>query len=213
VKMAKQKRDAKLTKANILKAAIELFSIKSFDATTVDDIAVHCNVNKAMIYYYYKNKAGLYEQAMVTLMEDIYNDIYIEYKKSKTALEGLKAFVTTYSLYAKKHPYFPALLLRELSNSGAHLPELMFFKMRKIFFLLSEILEKGVKDGIFYDVKPMIIHFMIIGTINLMITTTSIREKAMNLEDLNVDTCSKCDTQEIANYVYEKIKIMLEKKV
>ncbi len=59
----------------------------------------------------------------------------------------------------------------------------------------------------------MIIHFMIIGTINLMMTTTPIREKAMNLEDLNIDTCSKCDTQEIANYVYEKIKIMLEKKV
>jgi len=211
--MAKLKRDAQLTKSNILKVAMELFSIKGFDATTVDDIAASCSVNKAMIYYYYKNKSGLYEEVMVTLMENIYNHIYAEYKKSSTAIDGLKVFVLTYSIYAKKNPYFPALLLRELSNSGAKLPELMFLKMRKIFSLLNEILDKGVKDGSFFDVKPMIIHFMIMGTINLMVTTKPIREKAMSLEDLDIDTCSTCTEEEIAEYVYAKVKIMLEKKI
>lgn len=211
--MVKSKRDAQLTKANILKSAMKLFSIKGFDATTVDDIAATCSVNKAMVYYYYKNKSGLYEQVMVTLMEDIYNDIFLEYKKSSSSMDALKAFILTYAQYAKKHPYFPALLLRELSNSGAHLPELMFFKMRKIFSLLSEILDKGIKDGSFFDVKPMIIHFMIVGTINLMMSTKPIRQKAKDLEDLDIDTCSTCSEEDIAEYVYEKIKIMLEKKI
>jgi AcrR family transcriptional regulator len=94
--MSKQKRDSEVTKTNILKTSMELFSVKGFDATTVDDIAVKSNINKAMIYYYYKNKAGLYEQVMSVLMENIYIDINKEYQKSSTATEGLKAFILTY---------------------------------------------------------------------------------------------------------------------
>ena len=51
------------------------------------------------------------------------------------------------------------------------------------------------------------------GTINLMMTTKPIREKAMSLEDLDIDTCSTCTEEEIAEYVYKKVKIMLEKKI
>jgi len=206
--MPKQKRNAALTKARILKTSMELFSVKGFDATTVDDIATKSNINKAMVYYYYKNKAGLYEQVMSVLMENIYLDIHQEYQNSTTAIDGLKAFVITYGKYAQKHPYFPSLLLKELSNNGAQLPQKMFFKMRKIFSLLSSILKKGVDDGLFFEVKPMMVHFMIIGTINLMVTTTPLRQIAQEYED--VDTCATCSTEEISEYVFEKIKRMLE---
>ena len=211
--MPKQKRDAELTKRKILQTSMKLFSFKGFDATTVDDIASKSNINKAMVYYYYKNKAGLYEQVMSVLMENIYLDIDKEYKKSITAKDALKAFIMTYGKYAQKHPYFPSLLLRELSNSGAKLPEKMFFKMRRIFLLLSEILKKGVDDGVFFDVKPMMVHFMIMGTINLMITTQPMRIKATKLGDIDIDTCSACSVEEISEYVYEKVKLMLEKSL
>lgn len=208
--MSKIKRDAKATKANILQQAMRLFSVKGFDATTVDDIANESDINKAMVYYYYKSKSGLYEEVMNVLMEDIYTDIYKEYKKSKTAQDGLKAFVMTYGKYAQKHPYFPSLLLRELSNSGAHLPETMFIKMRKIFSLLSEILKEGEEEGLFLNVKPMMVHFMIMGTINLMITTKPMRTRVMQMKDIDVDTCAQCTEEDISLYVYEKIKLMLE---
>ena len=209
--MPKQKRNAALTKARILKTSMELFSVKGFDATTVDDIATKSNINKAMVYYYYKNKAGLYEQVMSVLMENIYLDIHQEYQNSTTAIDGLKAFVITYGKYAQKHPYFPSLLLKELSNNGAQLPEKMFFKMRKIFSLLSSILKKGVDDGLFFEVKPMMVHFMIMGTINLMITTQPMREKAIELEDITIDTCPACSVEEISEYVFKKVRQMLEK--
>jgi AcrR family transcriptional regulator len=38
----------------IIKAAIQLFSQKGYDATRVNDIASTANVNKALIYYYLK---------------------------------------------------------------------------------------------------------------------------------------------------------------
>ena len=73
--MAKQKRDAEATKAKILASAIALFSKNGFDATTGDDIAKESGVNKALIYYYFKNKAGLYETVMSGLFDAIYEEV------------------------------------------------------------------------------------------------------------------------------------------
>jgi len=60
-------------------------------------------------------------------------------------------------------------------------------------------------------VKPMIIHFMIVGTINLMMTTKSMRVKALEMKDIDIDTCPSCSVDEISEYVYKKIQLMLEK--
>ena len=204
-----KKRDAKLTKQKIITEARELFSKKGFDATTVDDIAKSSGVNKALIYYYFKNKSGLYSEVMSNLFDTIYYEVTEAQKQSTSVEDELAVFIETYAQYANRHIYFPALLLRELSDSGAHLPEVMFASMRKVFMLLSEILKKGEKEGVFRESIPMIIHFMIIGSINLMVTTDPLRKKAMQI-DQEVDTCNGCSVDEISTYVFQTIKKSLE---
>jgi AcrR family transcriptional regulator len=206
-----KKRDAKATKKKIIKEAKLLFSKKGFDATTIDDIASACGVNKALIYYYFQNKSGLYSEVMSGLFDAIYDEVKAAQKTCNTTLEELEVFVKTYAHYADNQPYFPALLLRELSDSGAHLPEIMFASMRKVYTLLSTILKKGEQEGIFSSALPMITHFMIIGGINLMITTQNLRKKAMQVDE-NVDTCYSCSVDEIADYVFHTIKKSLEVK-
>ena len=207
--MAKQKRDAEATKAKIIEKAIALFSKNGYDATTADDIAHACGINKAMIFYYYKNKAGLYEAVMEHVLSNIYKEIVAIEKCCVSPLADLEAFIRTYAKYSEKHPYLPALVLRELSDSGAHLPEMMFASLRRLFTLLSKILREGESEGVFHNVEPMIVHFMIVGTINLLITTHPLRKKVtMMQEELN--TCSDCDMDYIAHYIFEKIKLMLE---
>ena len=203
--MAKQKRDAKATKAKILTNARILFSKQGFDATTVDDIAAESGVNKALVYYYFKNKSGLYADVMSGLFDAIYDAILEGEKECKNAVEELEVFIKSYASYAYKNPYFPALLLRELSDSGAHVPEMMFVSMRRVFVLLSDILKRGESQKVFTQSIPMVVHFMIIGSINLMITTDSLRKQAIKL-DGNIDTCGGCLENEVATYVYETMK-------
>lgn len=207
--MAKQKRDAQATQAKIIKNSIELFSKNGFDATTIDMIADSCSVNKALLYYYYKNKTGLYEAVMEHVLTSIYDDIKNEKKCCDNVLGELKAFITTFASHMESHPYLPGLMLRELSDSGAHLPEMMFAGMRRLFGLLSDILERGEQEGVFKNVVPMIVHFMITGTINLLLTTQPLREKAQKMEDA-LDTCAECSMDEIAEYIFTKIKLLLE---
>lgn len=209
--MRKQKRDAEATKARIIKEAITLFSKNGFDATTVDEIAKESEVNKALIYYYFKNKAGLYEEIMSTLFDSIYTQVVGSEKCCESITSELRAFIETYANYAQKHPYFPALLLRELSDSGAHLPEMMFASMRRLFLLLSDILRRGEEAGVFKKSIPMVLHFMIIGSLNLLVTTQPLRTKAMQM-DSTVDTCSECSMDEMAQYIFNTLKTALEVK-
>jgi len=55
----------------------------------------------------------------------------------------------------------------------------------------------------------MVIHFMIVGSLSLMVTTKPLIEKAMILDE-NIDTCNGCSSDEIAKYVFDNIKKSLE---
>ena len=206
--MAKQKRDSEATKAKIIGNAMHLFSKDGFDATTVDKVAQKSGVNKALLYYYYKNKAGLYEAVMSEILTSIHHKILESEKCCKSSFGALKTFIARYTRYTQKHPYFPALLLRELSDGGRNLPDVMFTNMRCLFKLLSDTLKDGEKKGIFHNVTPMIIYFMIVGTLNLLVTTKSLRARAEEIDE--IDTCSKCSIDEISDYIFQKTKLMLE---
>jgi len=57
-------------KERIIKASIELFSQKGYDATRVNDIASAANVNKALIYYYFKNKQDILDFMVRSLLNN-----------------------------------------------------------------------------------------------------------------------------------------------
>ncbi|MCX7725276.1 MAG: TetR/AcrR family transcriptional regulator [Chitinispirillaceae bacterium] len=79
------KRDSAVTRAKILIEAERLFSEKGFDATSVDEIAKKSNVNKALIYYYFKSKDDILEalfssavKEIISMIEEIFEDFSLE---------------------------------------------------------------------------------------------------------------------------------------
>jgi len=201
-----QKRDAKASKESIVQNAIKLFSKKGYAGTSMDELASLCNLNKAMIFYYFKNKKGLYEAVMQEILEEIYSTIVNKNKKFDSALDEIEEFIKVYAKFACSHPYLPSLLLKELSDSGAVIPEVLFSSMRKLFAHFSDILKRGgYKDEI-----PMVLYFMILGSLNLIVTTKQLRQKAAQLDDIEVDTCAECSIDEISEYLSKKIKLMLK---
>jgi AcrR family transcriptional regulator len=204
-----QKRNAKLSKQLILTHAKELFSQKGYAATSMDELAERCGLNKAMVFYYFKSKKGLYEFVMCEVLVEIQETISEENKKHSTPREELEGFIRTYAKYANDHAYLPSLLLRELSDSGAVVPDMLFISMRQLFALFSDILERGERKGCFVKTVPMILYFMVLGTFNLMITTKKLRERATKMDDIEVDTCASCDIEMIADEVVQKLFRML----
>ena len=205
-----KKRNAKKSKKLILDCATELFSKKGYSRTSMDELAAMCDLNKAMIFYYYNSKQGLYEAVIVEVLDEIYKTIVEGNENHKTPSQELEGFIKTYALFAFSHPYLPALLLKELSDSGSQIPKTLFAHMKKLYVLFMDIMSRGVERSCFVDVIPMIIYFMILGTLNLMVTTKPIRINAYEVED--IDTCALCDVDLISHYVFKKIQKMLKEQ-
>ena len=205
-----KRRNAQKSKKLILKCATELFSKKGYSRTSMDELATLCDLNKAMIFYYYDSKRGLYEAVIVEVLDEIYDTIIGENENHKTPSQELESFIKTYAMFASTHPYLPALLLKELSDSGSQIPETFFAHMKKLYMLFIDIMSRGVQKKCFNDVIPIIIYFMILGTLNLMVTTKPIRVKAQEVDE--IDACATCDMDLISHYVFEKIEKMLKDK-
>ncbi len=205
-----KRRNAKKSKKLILDSATKLFSKKGYSRTSMDELATMCDLNKAMIFYYYKSKQGLYEAVIVEVLDEIYKNISKDSEICKTPSQELESFIKTYASFAFSHPYLPALLLKELSDSGSQIPETLFMHMKKLYKLFMDIMSRGVDRDCFVDVIPMIVYFMILGTLNLMVTTKSLRVNAEKSEE--IDTCALCDVDLISDYVFKKIQKMLKEQ-
>ncbi|AQQ52182.1 TetR/AcrR family transcriptional regulator [Planococcus lenghuensis] len=59
------------TKELILRAATGLFLSNGYQDVSVDDVADKCDVTKATVYYYFGNKAALFTETMIQMMDRI----------------------------------------------------------------------------------------------------------------------------------------------
>ncbi len=203
-----RQRDAVKTKNIIISSAMALFAKKGFDGVSVDLIANEAKINKAMIYYYFKNKAKLYEVVINTVLDEIYEQIVLKTKDAVKPKDELKIFIETFVKFAWNNPYLSSLMLAELGNGAKNLPDNVFVGLRKIFSLLSDILKRGEESGCFYGVEPIIIHFMITGTINLFICTRGLRKRVS--KEFGYSVCNSCKEEELSSYIYEKVVKMLK---
>lgn len=65
------KKQGKAARQRILSTAEKLFSQKGYDATSVDEIAQKARVNKALIYYYFKNKEAIKKILFNNIIDDV----------------------------------------------------------------------------------------------------------------------------------------------
>jgi len=65
--MRRTKEEAAITRANLLKTALSVFSAKGYAAATLDDVAKAAKVTRGAIYWHFKSKADLYN----TLIQEL----------------------------------------------------------------------------------------------------------------------------------------------
>lgn len=148
-----QMRDAELTKAAILDAAEEEFAQNGLLGARTEAIASRTGVTKAMLYYYYDSKEGLYEavlQRAFTERIKMANQIRLE---GQTPLALLKQFLEQLLRSSGINPNLPAILFYEaMQNKGKYYKQVGILS---IYGVLISILESGVKDGSFRKLDPL----------------------------------------------------------
>jgi hypothetical protein len=116
----------------------------------------------------------------------------------------LKQFIQTIAGMVDQHPELAAIMLREQASGGKHFPEMVAQDLARILGILTEIIDDGVRSGIFIKTVPLIVHMMILGAIVFFKMTAPIRTKLAPL----VDTFDEMNTK-VSGQVATEIEMLI----
>ena len=121
--MAKKTRTAVRpdTRTAIFAAAATSFSSRGFDGVAVDDIAEAAQVNKAMIYYHFADKLALYRAVVSDMLATLGETGTAIADSDQSPQAKLDQFIANFMTNAEARPWFPTMMLREISEGAPHL--------------------------------------------------------------------------------------------
>ncbi|MDR6368959.1 AcrR family transcriptional regulator [Chryseobacterium bernardetii] len=153
---------------NILFAAEKLFAEKGFEGTSTREIAKDANVNISMISYYFGSKEKLYEKLVEYRMNE--GQFFSKDLLGRTDInewQKIERVIDQFSYKIRTQKCFYRIMQREqLHTKNPQIVE--FLKQTKMGFLsmYSQILESGLKNGIFTKNPPIyLLHSTVSGTL------------------------------------------------
>jgi AcrR family transcriptional regulator len=148
-----ERRDPEATRRNILEMATEEFADKGFSGARVDDIAARTNTSKRMIYYYFRDKEGLF----VAVLEQAYGRIRqieatlkLDHLEPESALRTLVGFTFDYQ---NANEPFIRLVMVENIHKGVHLAGSGNIEELNVpaIATVRDIYRRGRSSGVFRD--------------------------------------------------------------
>lgn len=131
-----------LRKESILEVATEEFSKYGYDAVSMNSLAAKLDINKATIYYHFKDKKSLYREVAQYILEDGYTDIEkilsLKIAPKEIFIKYIQVLIKRYD----KRPYIISFVLREVANFGANIDKQLAPYVDKEILYLEKVLQK-----------------------------------------------------------------------
>ncbi|HKW18294.1 MAG TPA: TetR/AcrR family transcriptional regulator [Terriglobales bacterium] len=165
------------SRAAILKAAVKEFAREGVAGARTDAIARSARVNKALLYYYFKDKESLYQAVLDDVFSGVRSAIHNALSKDLSPRERLKAYICAHFDYIASHPLYHRLVHAEFLRAGrdpSRLQRVAKQYFRPVFSELVALLQEGERSGDFRGVNPL--HFIpsMISVIVFYFTTAPI---------------------------------------
>jgi TetR/AcrR family transcriptional regulator len=173
----RERRDPAATREALLRAGEELFSARGFDGVAIEEIAQRAGVNKALISYHFRGKRGLYAAVLGSTFAEIAARLESIEAGASDAAEALRGILQAFARVARERPGFPTLFLREVLSTGIE-PEVLPYLLR-IVGVSRRLTARGVREGLFRRVDPLLLHFALVGSIVFFFSTERARQRAV----------------------------------
>jgi TetR/AcrR family transcriptional regulator len=173
-------RNPGATRDALLAAGTALFAEHGFDGVSVDAIARRAGVNKAMINYHFGGKRRLYLAIFASTFAEIVERVDRLRGTSRPPAELLREFVAIFAdMAVHRRPNFPAMLLREVLAGGRRVEAEILPRILAIFTAVREIVERGVREGSFRPVDPVLTHLALMGSLTFFFATGPFRNRVI----------------------------------
>src|SRR5271163_2913938 len=146
------------SRAAILKAAVAEFAEHGIAGARTDAIARAARVNKALLYYYFKDKDALYEAVLDHVFSGLRAKVMPVLESKLSPREKMLQYLGTYFDYIAANPRFPRVVQGEWARSGAGAARMQRIAkeyFHPIFEKLVGVLREGIAAGDFRNVNPM----------------------------------------------------------
>jgi TetR/AcrR family transcriptional regulator len=159
------------TRAAILKAALEEFSHEGVTGARTEEIARRAGVNKALLYYYFKDKDGLYVAALEQVFSGLHERVMAVLNRSELPpRDRLLLYAQTHFDYIASAPVYPRLVQREFMRSTGRTlspaaSTIMEIHGKPLYSRLEKLIDEGISSGDFRRVDPVQTVTSILGII------------------------------------------------
>jgi len=150
------------SRASILQAAAHEFAAHGVAGARTDAIAREARVNKALLYYYFKDKETLYGAVLDDAFSGLKNAVFQVLDSELPPREKIMAYAGAYFDFIASNQLYPRLMQREMMRAreghSPHIEKVIKTYIRPIFARVSEVLREGIAKGEFRAVNP--VHFV-----------------------------------------------------
>ena len=150
------------SRAAILRAAAEEFAAHGIAGARTEAIAREARVNKALLYYYFKDKETLYGAVLDNAFSGLKATVFRVLDSDLPPREKIMTYVGTYFDFIASNQVYPKLMQREMMRAreghSPHIEKLVKNYFQPIYARVGELLRQGIAEGEFRKIDPA--HFI-----------------------------------------------------
>jgi AcrR family transcriptional regulator len=154
----------------ILAVAARLFAEKGYSNVSIRDVCREAKTSAPMIYYYFKDKKGLFRAAVsekLSLRQFISR--LRETSESNEVPKAVGSFVKAYLSAFPEAAFDPGLYLRETAKLDNRSAEVVSRQLDEVETIATSLVRRGVRSGEFRGVKVEEAADCLIGMLNHVI--------------------------------------------
>ena len=141
--------DSTETRAAILKAAEQVYAEHGLAGARTDAIAAAAGVNKALLYYYFESKEGLYQAVVGSQVREFQQRAHEVLSAKGPAGPILLRYVSYHFDFIGTHPHYPHIFQRMMMEGDRGLERMIREHSIPLKKLLVALLGRGMKSGEF----------------------------------------------------------------
>jgi TetR/AcrR family transcriptional regulator len=150
------------SRAAILQAAIDEFAEHGIAGARTDAIARAARVNKALLYYYFKDKEALYQAVLDHVFSGLRDTVVPILNTDLPPRQKMLRYLGAYFDYIAANPRFPRVVQGEWIRTGSQqvgrMKRVAQNYFHPIYQKLGDVLREGIAKGEFRPIDPM--HFV-----------------------------------------------------
>ncbi len=178
------------SRAAILNAAVREFAREGVAGARTDAIARLARVNKALLYYYFRDKEALYDAVLDEVFSGVRAAIHNALAQDLPPRKKLESYICAHFDYIASHPPYHRLVHAEFLRAGrdpSRLQRVAQQYFRPVFSALSTLLKEGELSGDFRPVNPLQFIPSMISVIVFYFTTAPIMSVVTGFDPMSPD--------------------------